>query len=51
MRCNLFLRSGDVIVPLFQSLLGFLMRCNRRENEDHAVASMVSIPIGFSNAL
>ena len=36
---------------LFQSLLGFLMRCNVPDLASGGVEPVVSIPIGFSNAL
>ena len=36
---------------LFQSLLGFLMRCDRPVNSDLVTYAGVSIPAGFSDAL
>ena len=36
---------------MFQSLLGFLMRCDHAATRFTAVDSFVSIPAGFSDAL
>ena len=37
--------------PTFQSLLGFLMRCDVYVGGDYMALEVVSIPAGFSDAL
>ena len=51
MRCNPYFRPIWRCPERFQSLLGFLMRCNPSQMYDTLFMVLVSIPIGFSNAL
>ena len=46
-----YLRSGIGEQYLFQSLLGFLMRCDPRDFWRMSFFIAVSIPAGFSDAL
>ena len=51
MRCDVAKNCEETLTPRFQSLLGFLMRCDHKRLcvcRDHGV---VSIPVGFSDAL
>ena len=51
MRCDARLVGLVVDVEQFQSLSGFLMRCDNVGKVSFAELSQVSIPIGFSDAL
>ena len=52
MRCD-SAAAGPIVrvYPPFQSLSGFLMRCDGRVPRRPGERSSVSIPIGFSDAL
>ena len=52
MRCDLTLAERYLkMAEQFQSLLGFLMRCDMRSSGRHSPGQLVSIPAGFSDAL
>ena len=51
MRCDLIRRDGLGTLAGFQSLSGFLMRCDSEFRVFDVPLLHVSIPIGFSDAL
>ena len=51
MRCDLKKTAPPELYDLFQSLLGFLMRCDLGWSIAYGMLVFVSIPAGFSDAL
>ena len=51
MRCDFTSRLYTYTVSVFQSLLGFLMRCDFQIDLHQILQDKVSIPAGFSDAL
>ena len=52
MRCDTLIKSSSPLPrTTFQSLSGFLMRCDNGQYNRRPYLRLVSIPIGFSDAL
>ena len=51
MRCDVSPLGKFAMSPVFQSLLGFLMRCDCPQSPERTQPIAVSIPAGFSDAL